>query len=292
MIYLFEESDALENPIECFVFDASREIFPVRPHWHYFAEILYMLEGAAELHAGEERYVLNEGELFLIHPTAVHSIYSADGGAPKYAVIKFDINRLSLTPAYAPKLRSIFRYAQQAGGRVRFDPAAAKDMDCGRIFLNCISETNGRRYGCDLVLQAHLYSLLMGIVRCWIADGMTIDSRRVPAEDSHGVEDVTEYIDRSLGEELRVEKIAAVCGMSYSGFAKKFRELYGMSCKEYIERMRIYKVEEFLMFTDFDLNYISQETGFSDCSHLIKSFKKYRGVTPKQFRLNRGRREG
>ena len=62
-----------------------------------------------------------------------------------------------------------------------------------------------------------------------------------------------------------------------------------MSCKEYIEQMRIFKAEEFLLFTDYDLNYISQETGFSDCSHMIKSFKAIRGVTPKQFRLNRKR---
>ena len=57
------------------------------------------------------------------------------------------------------------------------------------------------------------------------------------------------------------------------------------SCKEYIEAMRIYKVEELLLFTQYDLSRISQETGFSDCSHMIKSFKKRRGITPKQFRM-------
>lgn len=81
--------------------------------------------------------------------------------------------------------------------------------------------------------------------------------------------------------------IAKKCGLSYSCFAKKFREQYGMSCKQYIERMRLYKAEDFLLFTEFDLNYISQETGFSDCSHLIKCFKKYKGVTPKKFRADR-----
>ena len=84
----------------------------------------------------------------------------------------------------------------------------------------------------------------------------------------------------------KVTEIAEKCGMSYSYFAKKFREVYGMSCKEYIERMRIFKAEEFLLFTDHDLSYISQETGFSDCSHMIKSFKNLRGITPKQFRMN------
>jgi YesN/AraC family two-component response regulator len=64
--------------------------------------------------------------------------------------------------------------------------------------------------------------------------------------------------------------------------------MYGVSCKEYIECFRIFKVEDFLLFTDFDLTYISQETGYSDCSHMIKQFKKYRGITPKQFRLKGG----
>ena len=31
--------------------------------------------------------------------------------------------------------------------------------------------------------------------------------------------------------------------------------------------------------------YISQETGFSDCSHMIKTFRKYKNITPKQFRM-------
>ena len=34
-----------------------------------------------------------------------------------------------------------------------------------------------------------------------------------------------------------------------------------------------------------DLTYISQETGFSDCSHMIKTFRKYKNITPKQYRL-------
>ena len=64
-----------------------------------------------------------------------------------------------------------------------------------------------------------------------------------------------------------------------------FHDLYGQSCKEYIEFIRISKVKDLLLFTDFDLSYISQKTGFSDCSHLIRTFKKKTGITPKHFRM-------
>ena len=39
---LFEKSDSLNTPIECFIFDTKREEFPVKPHWHYFAEFIYI----------------------------------------------------------------------------------------------------------------------------------------------------------------------------------------------------------------------------------------------------------
>ena len=79
--------------------------------------------------------------------------------------------------------------------------------------------------------------------------------------------------------------LAKMCGMSYSYFARNFRLLYGRSCKDYIEFVRIRKVKDLLMYTELDLNYISQETGFSDCSHLIRVFKQFEGTTPKQFRI-------
>ncbi len=284
---LFEKSDSLNTPIECFVFDAGQNIFPVKPHWHYFAEFIYMLDGRAEMRCGDCSYILNKGETIIFHPSAVHSIYPADSCLPVYAVLKFDINRFNLTPAYAPKLRDIFKYAEKNGMKILFNREVSEKIECGRIWTACLSEFNNYKYGRDLVLQANIYELLMNIIRLWLADGMIIDSRLIPRAEDYVIENITEYIDLFLSENLRAADIAEQCGLSYSCFAKKFREQYGMSCKQYIERMRLYKAEEFLVFTDFDLNYISQETGFSDCSHLIKSFKKYKGVTPKQFRTSR-----
>lgn len=75
--------------------------------------------------------------------------------------------------------------------------------------------------------------------------------------------------------------------MSYSHFAKLFRENYGRSCKEYITYIRLNKAQDLLLHTDYDLNYIALETGFFDCSHFIRKYKKWRGVTPKQERMKK-----
>ena len=98
--------------------------------------------------------------------------------------------------------------------------------------------------------------------------------------------EILEYIDAHASEQLSVERLADMCHMSYSYFAKKFHETYGRSCKEYINYIRVLRAQGFLLNTDYNLDYIAQETGFYDASHFIRTYKKIKGATPKQERIH------
>ncbi len=282
---LFEASDSLNMPFECFIFDTRNEVFPVRPHWHYFMEIIYMLEGTAEMYDSGNRYILHSGDFILFHPKSIHSIFSADNMPLRYMVLKFDINQLNLKPSYAPKLKELFKSAEQKKMPIYFESSLASKMGCKMLCANCVNELNQKLYGYDLLIQAHLYNLTMQIVRYWQSLGFSAENEVLQSDVSYDIDAITEYIEMHIKDAIQVSDIAQKCGMSYSCFAKKFHAIYGISCKEYITKIRIFKVEDYLLFTDYDLSYISQETGFSDCSHMIRSFKKFRGITPKQFRM-------
>ena len=131
---LFEESDRINNPIECFNFSSESEYFPVRPHWHYFMEMIFMKEGTAEMREGNNVHLLSKGCMILFHPKAVHSIYSADGSPVRYMVLKFDINRMNGTSTYSPKLRSIFRCAEKKDMNVFFNADETGKMGASEIF--------------------------------------------------------------------------------------------------------------------------------------------------------------
>ncbi len=284
---LFEKQDSLNTPIECFIFDASKEIFPVRPHWHYFAEFIFMLRGTVRVTADDCTYSVSEGECMILHPSSVHSIFASGDEMPVYAVLKFDMGKFPSNSSYAPSPAEIFRFARRSGMASLFDASQSRTLKCREIFTECISEMQNYLYGADVMLRAKIYQLIFGIVRVWIAAGLNIHACPTN-EGSYGIENITEYIDRHLDGKLKVSEIARECHLSYSNFAAKFHMQYGMPCKDYIERMRIFKAEEYLMFTDHDLSYISQHTGFSDQSHFIRVFKKHRNITPKQFRQQRG----
>ncbi len=284
MYHLFESSDILETPIECFDYDTATMPFPVKPHWHYFMEIIFIEEGSARMQSGEQHYILEKGDMMLFHPKSVHAIYGVDEKPLKYLGMKFDINQMGATSSYAPKLRSIFRCAEKRGMQPVFPKSFQQKEDYAELFLECVEEIRSKNYGYDLIVRSKIYTLLVQMLRHWQAQGFSVDSETFAEDSQNDIYSITEFIDAHICDGIRVQELAERCGMSYSYFAKRFQEIYGKSCKAYIETMRLFQVEEFLLFTDFDLNYISQETGFSDCSHMIKSFKRSRGITPKQFR--------
>ncbi len=284
MNQLFEYGDIINNPIECFFFDSEADNFPVRAHWHYYMEIIYMITGVATITVDSDTFRVAPGELILFHPRSVHSIQS---DAPvRYAVLKFDINVMNLFQGSSLKLRNIFRNARANCMPVYFPAGTFPQYDALPTFQHCIREIHQQSYGSHQLIQCKIGELLIELIRCWNSNGFIIDDISYHEED-YDIYSITEYIDKHLNAELTVPEIAKACNMSYSYFAKKFPAVYGKTCKEYLEEQRLYKVEEYLLFTNFDLNYIAQETGFSDCSHMIKSFKKRHSTTPKKFRDER-----
>ncbi len=284
MNHLFEYGDIINNPIECFYFDSAQNGFPVRAHWHYYMEIIYMIDGVATIMADNETYLVSPGELILFHPQSVHAI---DADSPvRYAVFKFDINIMNFFQGTSLKLRNIFRNARANHMPIHFPAGVLSQYDAGSAFHRCIAEISTQSYGSNQLIQCRISELLIEIIRYWISIGFIIDNISYHA-DTYDIYTITEYIDQHLQAELTVPEIAKACHMSYSYFAKKFPAVYGKTCKEYLEEIRLSKVEEYLLFTNFDLNYIAQETGFSDCSHMIKTFKKKHGITPKKYRDDR-----
>lgn len=285
MNLLMEQQDTLNSPFEAFLYDTAHDCFPIKAHWHYFMELIYMETGTGLISCDTTEYLVRPGDMILFHPQSVHSIYSS-GQQLVYSVLKFDINRLHINSSYTPHLGSIFKSAAaDPNAPIYFPAKLIYQYPIAAWFHDCIREMKQRDYGYDIRFQSLVSSLLVEILRIWRRNGFNTDRIMPSSPEVNSLYTIVEYIDAHSNEPLLVKDLALRCGMSYSYFASSFRRLYGQSCKDYIEFIRISKVKDYLLFTSFDLSYISQDTGFSDCSHLIKTFKKITGTTPKQFRL-------
>lgn len=282
----FEYSDTLNNPYEAFLFDAETSgVFPILPHWHYFVEILYMVEGKAYVEAGEEGYILEPGDLILFYPQMPHAIYEAGQFPIRYYVLKFDSAHLNISSSALPSVASMIAMAaEEKEVPVYLKKEKLDQRKIDFLIRESVKVIEEKRFGYDIVLHSNYCLVMAEIIRVWEQEGFQIKKRKKEASLNEKFAEVSEYISKHYQEDLSVEELAKSFRMSYSYFAAKFKEYYGQTCKEMILAVRLQKAEDLLRFTDFDLTYISQETGFCDCSHFIKAFKQKYGVTPFKYR--------
>ena len=78
---LYEYCDGLNSPIEAFVHTSTPDNFPILPHWHYFFEIIHILNGNTEVICNENIYNLSPGDLIIFCPKHIHSIYETPAEA-------------------------------------------------------------------------------------------------------------------------------------------------------------------------------------------------------------------
>lgn len=66
-----------------------------------------------------------------------------------------------------------------------------------------------------------------------------------------------------------------------------FRKQVGVSLREYIIKAKLKLVEIRLLNSDFTLTEIADDLGFTDVSHLSKTFKRYVGTSVREFKNKR-----
>ncbi|MGN0677327.1 MAG: AraC family transcriptional regulator [Ruminococcus sp.] len=279
---LFEYIDMPNQPYDIFYTDSVNS----QLHWHYYSEVLYITKGAVTLTCNDKNTVLEEGDLCYIYPLQLHAVSKATDNTAEYAVLKFDIHTINIPQAYLSRFYDIFiRRNRDEDFCIILKNIQIDKTKISSHIQHIVNEFQEKNEFYALQIQADIYTLLIEIARKIGKKNKSADKKHT--DTNFSFYHILEYIDLHSGEHLEIQKLADMCYMSYSHFAKLFKENYGRSCKEYITYIRLNKAQDLLIHTDYDLNYIAVETGFFDCSHFIRTYKKWRGITPKQERMKK-----
>ena len=96
---------------------------------------------------------------------------------------------------------------------------------------------------------------------------------------------VMDYIEKHLNEEITLDKIAQVACFSPFHFHRVFSTLTNETINAFIQRKRIEKAAQQLINEDnVSISEIAYNCGFGSVSHFSRTFRKYFGMTAKEFR--------
>jgi AraC family transcriptional regulator len=101
------------------------------------------------------------------------------------------------------------------------------------------------------------------------------------------LQQVREYINEHLHQEIKLIEISAIAQISPYHFLRLFKQSMGITPHQYILQRRIDKAKYLLQESKLSIAEIAFRVGFCDQSHFTRCFKRLLGMTPKQFLLAR-----
>lgn len=261
-------------------FCGHSECFPLHsygPGSRPYYLLHFVISGKGKLIVNKNEYLLETGQLFLVEPNKI-VFYQADEKDPwTYSWVGFHgdlasyfMNSIGLS---YPALKKSITAENFEEIKKLLNDILKKDIDStiNHLYIN------------------GLFLILLSKIGSENRDKKIVEACE-KTSDTNYVKEAISIVEEFYGTELSVNNIADKLHINRSYLSNIFIKSTGMSLKKYLVNFRITQSEEFLFTTNWSIDYISKICGFNTPSYFSKLFKKYNGMSPSDYRLQRHNR--
>lgn len=265
-----------EFPFEFHHVDSTHPSYVMSFHWHVEYEIIRVLEGTLTVTLDEKSFTAYPEDVIFIHSGILHS------GIPDkcvYECIVFDLNSFlksnPLCGEYIQKIahQEIMIYHRFTQKQKEILPVAASIFD----------SMHQKKPGYELIVFGqfyHFFGLVFG--NHYYLEGVAKarrDYKRILQ-----LKQVVDFIAKNYASPITLQQLSASVSMSPKYFCRFFSEMTHQTPMDYLNRQRIEQACYQLATTDDSITEIAYRSGFNDLSYFIRTFKKYKGITPGKYK--------
>ena len=125
-----------------------------------------------------------------------------------------------------------------------------------------------------------IYQLLFDLHRCVLSGGEQSHTDR-----TRRLKPVLDYIDDHLERVITVEDLAGLMGITPQHFCVLFKDVTGLRPVEYINSHRIRMAKDLLVQDrSMQVADVGRRVGFDNNSYFSTTFKKFEGISPRQYK--------
>ncbi|MBT2622235.1 AraC family transcriptional regulator [Chryseobacterium sp. ISL-6] len=249
--------------------------------------IVFIKAGKGSVNVDEHHYDFKTGKFFLLNTSLIYHFYAQKASliviqCPLHFIdqIRTEADRIE-TCENLNKLNYISNnYHSKAGCIFRNN----EDLQFATLLIyNILREYRSISNKDYLIIQQSISILLNLVARNLILS----DTKEVNENSTEFlVMKIISYVQQHIKdpEKTKVTVIAQQFDLSKTYFGEFFKKNVGVAYQSYLLEYRLKLVDTRLKFSTMRLKEIAAEFSFNDESHLSKTFKKHRGLSPSEYR--------
>lgn len=239
-------------------------------HSHSDYELLYIRGGHAYVTSNTETVALDAPTLVLHQPYMLHRASSYGEEMYERYVVYFNKELAQRVRGWIPEFQKTF-FGCMSYLTPGLDAIRRLDRNFEEL-RRCFEAGAYRR--CEILLTLLLEDLITSV---------SPESVHTVLEKHSYISEVLVSIADNCEQELTVEGLAKQFFVSRAKLAGDFKDYTGMTVKQYILVTRINHAKHLLNAEGLTLSQVALRCGFCDDSHFINTFRRFEGITPKEY---------
>ncbi len=247
------------------------------PHFHYQYELLLNIGGTADFNIAGKFYHVNPGSILLMSNMENHYILAHSKGYDRFT-IRFSSEALA-TFVRDPLLLSIFK--QRPPGFCHQYNCQPNELAHYRHMADLMAaEYEARQPYWDQMVAVKLLDILINMYR----HNPEAFPMRHSAGGQNMIFDVQNYIEANVQKDLSLDAVSSRFFVNKFHLSHSFSEVSGYTFKQYVLMARLSKAKDLLLNTNEEIRAVSEQVGFNNVSHFIRTFKETEQISPLQYR--------
>ncbi|GLI08029.1 AraC family transcriptional regulator [Paenibacillus tyrfis] len=250
--------------IEAYRFEGIMQKFP--NHFHDYYVIGFIEEGQRYLQCNHQDYIIHPGDILIFNPRDIHSCEQIDEKVLDYRCINIQPDRMR-------------QVVLEITGR-DYLPDFTHNVICRSELASSLQELHHMICeGETDFVKEELFFFLIGQL---MQDYSDTSAEGTAQERDSEFQAVCDYMETNFFQKITLDELSGMVGLSKYHFLRSFTRQRGISPYNYLETIRIGKAKKLLEQGIAPVD-AAHQTGFSDQSHFTNFFKRFIGLTPRQY---------
>lgn len=280
---IFQENTPLKENDICVVLDSSNNGFDYPIHNHSEVEINLVMGMSGKRIVGDSTENYEENDLVILGPYLYHKWFGDEDllkNKKSYRVItiQFDSSQFSTSMMMKDSFYAIRNLLKQSVRGIQY---SGKTYENARKIMIDMTENNG--FDNTISFLKLLDVLSKGSEKRFLS--LFEFDTSGPITNNHRIQIVYAYIMRHYTDpNIKMRDVANQIQMTENTFSRFFQRESFRSFSDFLTDLRLGKACKLIMESDKTISEIGYMSGFNNLANFNRLFKKYRSLTPNEFR--------